>query len=437
MALAHLFSMGYYEVVRIVQLGDNTGYDRLIPGIGIEVLRMFAICKEKQSPDGTFSHWSSEYVIGKNTDPMMMEKYAAIMLMLSSSELHEELRPISPKHLKIIQDAKEKIIKYGELWKKDAKLKGMFPQIEEVDIKTQIERYIKWFEGENENKESTNGDVDKKCVITRIIDNIRHNDKKSTQKLPQNQVQDIYGKELLDSEKKKIEYGYLNMIKGNRGYLLDQLESKKSEDKTEIAEMGVYTYKMFKQHMVESRDTDYNLGLFGETRIFQSRYLYLLMNAIHNMNMNDIVVDSNHVKRHLKELLGDKGNEYMVLDFCSAPLLLLSLDKEDKENYGYNDEKVMKATYKSYSLDNGWFMNGFNETEDFSNTIVVIKKDDLPYVCGISSTGYGPTVDFEDVSDRESGIAEVRVIVNPNLEMKYSKKAKVTRLKVSTLIKAL
>ena len=104
---------------------------------------------------------------------------------------------------------------------------------------------------------------------------------------------------------------------------------------------------------------------------------------------------------------------------------------------GYNDEKVMKAIYKSYSLDNGWFMNGFNETEDFSNTIVVIKKDDLPYVCSISSTGYGPTVDFEDVSDRESGIAEVRVIVNPNLEMKYSKKAKVTRLKVSTLIKAL
>ena len=424
MALAHLFSLGYYEVVRIVQLGDNTGYDRLIPGTGIEVLKMFARCKEKQNPDGTFNLWPCEKVIGTNTDPNMLEKYAAIMLLLSSAELYEELRPISPKHLGLIKESKSEIVKYGNLWKGEMKLKGLFPQIEDEDIEVLTDGIIKWFEG-TEYKELVDKDnVEKKCLIARIIDALSNKEQKKNIKNV-----DIYSKPLLDSEKEKIEYGFRNMINGNRGYVFDNLYSVEEKGKTECYEMGAYTFTMFKQHLVEVRSEDYYFEWFGDTRIYQSRYVYMLLRAMQSMIINDESIEYGGIRRYLRGYLGDKGEDYMIIEIGGSSLLLMTLDKGDKERVGFGDMRVMKASYKSYDFNVGWYLNDIAKIADFNDTIIIIKKTDLPYVCS-SSSELGPTVDFADVSDKDAGKAEVRVTVNPNLLMKYSKETVIKRVKV-------
>lgn len=427
-AIAHLFSLGYNEVIRIVQLGDNTGYDRLIPGTGIEVLKMFARCKEKQLPDGQFNYWACEHVIGKNTDPMMLEKYAAIMLLLASNEHYDELKPISPQHLQSIKDAKNDIVKYAKLWKADAKLKGLFPQIEEVNAEELVDEYIKWFEGGDIHAVSTEGAEEKKCVIAKIIDALIQRGGKSQNK-NKRVYNDIYTKDLLESEKNKIAGGYLNMINGNRGYVLDYLYGPESEDKTESEEMGSYTYLMFKKYLVEDSDIDYNLDLFGETRVYQSRYMYMLLKAMKSMKIEEDRVRVEELKRYLKEYLGDKGGDYVVIDIGSAPHLLLSLDKEDKTRRSFNDMRVLKATYKSIDFSTNWFLRDLDELEVYENTLLIIKKTDLPYDYS-TSPDFGPTVTFEDVSDKEKGKAEVRVTVNPHLAIRYNKKAKVRRVKI-------
>ena len=112
--------------------------------------------------------------------------------------------------------------------------------------------------------------------------------------------------------------------------------------------------------------------------------------------------------------------------------MLMSMDRNDKERRGYNDMRVLKATYKTYSFTSEWYLNAIPDVEDYEGTIIIMKKADLPYVCS-SSSKIGPSVEFEDVSDKEKGKAEVRVTVDPNLMMKYNKNAEITRVKVVKL----
>lgn len=429
LALAHLFSLGYYDVIRIINLGDNKGYDRLIPGTGIEVLKLFAICKEKQNPDGSFGHLYSEHVIGKNTDSMMLEKYAAIMLLLSSNKKHEELRPISPQKLKYIKEARDSIVRFGTLWKADSGLKGMFPQIADVDIQKLTDEYIKWLEGHDETEEVAGKKEPKKCVIAKIVDGLLNKDKSLKKKQNVKKPSDIYNKPLLESEKEKLETAYWNMISGNRGYILDYLYGNDSKDKTETKEMGPYSFRMFKQQLVETQDRDYNLEVFGETRIYMSRYMYILLRAIQNMRVKDVEVQRDEVARYLRRLLDKQGEKYVIVDLTASYLFLLSLDRKETGEMGLNKNKVFNAAYKDYNFDYGWFLYDLEELEPYKDTIVIIKRTDLPYVCS-SASEFGPKVEFEDQSDKDEGIADVRVTVNPNFLIKYSKKAIITRVKV-------
>lgn len=433
MAIAHLFSLGYNEVIRIVQLGDNTGYEKLIPGTGIEVLKMFALCKENQLPDGEFNYWACEHVIGENTDPKMLEKYAAIMLLMASTDRYDELRPISPKHLQSIKEAKKDIVRFGNLWKSDVKLKGLFPQIEDVDILELMDDYIRWFEGEEFEETTADNVENKKCLIARVIDALLHKQEKTDNKRVKSD-DIIYSKDLLESEKAKIEQGYLNLIRGNRRYVLDGLYGPDGVDKTESEEMGSFTYLMFKDYLVEDKGIDYNFELFGDARVYQSRYMCMLLKAVKNMRIKDDSIHASEIKKYLKKYFGDNGDKYFVINIGTAPLLLLYLDKEDKERRGINDMRIMNATYKSYDFNMSWYMKDHDDLEEFNDTILIIKKTDLPYDYS-TSPDFGPKVIFEDLSNKEEGKAEVRVTVNPHLAIRYSKKAEVRRVKIKRMLR--
>lgn len=425
LAFAHLFSLGYNEVVRIIQLGDNTGYDRLMPGTGTEVLKLFAKCKDKQSQDGSFRYFAVENVIGKNTDPHMLEKYAAIMLLLSSTKRYDALRPISPNHLQKIIDSKNEIIKYGELWQRDAKLLNLFPQIVNTDIQGLIEGYIKWFEGkEDEHKKKEIINNEKKCLISQMVDGLLSKRDKSKKIQEITREKNIYKKELLKSEKEGLESGYINMLVGNRGYMFDYLYGPNSKEKTESAEMGAYTFLLPKQLFVERQGKNYNLDVFGDAGIFQSRYFYILMDAFQKMKTKTDAVQIGNLKRYVKDFLGNNGEHYVIIDI-GAPRLLLSLD---------NDETFSKATYKHYDYNFGWYLKDLKELESFNNTMIIIKKVDLPCLCS-NPTQNDVDVYFDDISDENQGRAEVRVTVNPNYVVKYNKNVEIRKIKVETLLR--
>lgn len=65
--------------------------------------------------------------------------------------------------------------------------------------------------------------------------------------------------------------------------------------------------------------------------------------------------------------------------------------------------------------------------EPFKKTVVIIRKEDLPYVFS-TCTDSRPSVTLVDESDKEKGEAIMRITVNPNLALKYSREAKVVRV---------
>lgn len=159
------------------------------------------------------------------------------------------------------------------------------------------------------------------------------------------------------------------------------------------------------------------------------RYMYMLLKAMKSMRIEEDKVQIEELKRYLQKYLGDRGDEYVVIDIGTAPHLLLSLDKEDKNRRGYNDMRVLKATYKSIDFNTSLYLRDLDELEVFENSLLIIKKVDLPYEYS-TSPGIGPKVIFEDVSDKEKGKAEVRVTVNPHITIKYNKTADVRKVKI-------
>ncbi len=389
-AFAFLFSEGYTDVVKMLLNNDALGGNKLLPSRGISVLKMYALCKKHQMPEGRFNYMMSDEVIGENADSEMLEKFTAMLLLIASHEVEDYMCMVKEEHLNAIVAAKDKLVKYGKMWQNDEELGNHHPQIKNLDISRMLQDYVKRLE-----------------KVSKAIG--------------------IYSAQLDEEIKEKIDAAYLNLLYGNQKYVLDDMVGENEEAKDRTISMGEYTYTSYKQLFTEKWELDYNLELFSQSRVFQSRYLYMVYYAIRNMKINEAEVLITDLGKWIEEYMHGKGEEYIVIETGSASLLLMELDHS--ESTSLNHWKFKKAAYRHYDLSTSWYMRDMEEVKSFDNTVIVMKKKELPYVqCETDS--YGPHVIYEDESNMKEAEALVRITVNPNLLARYSKDAEVVRIKV-------
>lgn len=386
-ALAHLFSLGYTEIIRIIASGDNLRHGRLLPGTGPEVLKMYAQCKEKQLDDGRFRYGLNADIVGDNPVPEMLEKFTAVLLLLAPAEGYKEQKVLSQKQLEHIKNNQKRICEYANLWKKNTSIIGDFIGNKDIEIDTLYIAYVKFFEKDS----------------------------------------DVFQKQVPEEVKDSIKTRYWTALYGNLGRITDNLVGEKLERKTESIPMGIYAFITPKASLFDLEHLDEYGMFFGESRVFTSRYLFMFYSVILDMKITENVVEVEDLVDVITDYLGGRGSDYVVIETGSSSRLLTELDNENRNNWF--DQKFKGAEYKHYDLSVGWNLADIEEIESFNETVVIIKKEDLPFVESTVTSGE-PNVSFTEESDMEKGYAYVRLTINPNLIAKYSKDAKVMRLKI-------
>jgi len=386
-ALACLLSQGHTEIVRIIESGDNLSQGGLLPHTGPEILMLFAQCKEHQISDGKFDYWFNEDIVGETSIFDMLEKLTAVMLLFTSEEGCVGKKLLSPKQLDIIKKAKEKVCYYANLWGVNTSITCDFPGIRDIKIDELYDKCVMLFE----------------------------------------ESDDVYQNQVPEEVKESIKASYWNALYGNQGRITDNLVGEHSADKTESISMGALTCLIHKYLFFDLENLNDHRRFFIESQVFRSRYLFIIYNALLQMQIKETEVDVENLVDVMSDYLGKQGSDYFVIETATSSHLLMELDKESRRNWF--DRKFKGAEYKHYDLKIGWYLSDIEEIESFDETVVIIKKKDLPFVVSTVSLEK-PDVSFVEETEKEEGYAFERLTVNPNLVAKYSKDAELIRYKV-------
>lgn len=421
-ALAHLFSAGKVEPLKAVFSGKNIGYGRLFPASGTEMLKLYARCKEHQEKDGTFAHyWFLRDAVGENTDPEMLEKLTSLLLLLASEVSNQSLNLISKSRLELIKRSENKIIGYAKVWLGSSELLNLFPQLVDMDVKKRF--YV--FVNQLEEAEHIENKMDNKTLLIKVVYGFM---KFLCEGCVVELGEDIYQKKLPDAVKDEVKTMFRNILYGNAVGVFDNLVGENNDSKVDSMMMGEINFMTYKYALMEQEDI-YNHQVFKNLlNVFKSRYLFMIYSALAHMHIKDVFISIDEFEEFFEENVGKDASEYFIIDSDSH----------------YNMEELVEggrfslgctykgASYKSCDLSFGWYLRDIPELESFKETLIIIKRKDLPAVLSISGTE-GPSVDFTEESDREKGIAAISMVVNPNYEMRFSKEAEVFRLRLKIL----
>ena len=165
----------------------------------------------------------------------------------------------------------------------------------------------------------------------------------------------------------------------------------------------------------------------NEMGVVTSAKMLKFYSALLNMKMTENEVEVENLVDYITTYLGEQGSDYVVIETGSSSRLMMELDEDVRTNW-FN-QKFKGADYKHYDLSVGWYLSDIEEIESYNETVVIIKKKDLPFVESTVTPGE-PDVSFTEESNMEKGYAYVRLTINPNLIAKYSKDAEVMRLKI-------
>lgn len=415
--LAHLFSNGYYDAVKAVLSSRNIGYGKLFPGSGTETLKLYARCKEKQNNDGTYHYILIDKVLGENTDVDMLEKVTAFLLLVYSNSSYPRLDIISDTRLKLIIGKKDNMAKYAEAWSESAELKSYFPQIPNRDFNKLFDANVKRLKMTEQGM-----NVEWEGLII-IPDNIRYRRRNIQPR------DDIFNTAIPEKTKENVRNMFYNILYGNSSYILDGLIGINNEQKTEKILWGELHLMIDKQVLMTSEMFFVSSIFNNMLNIFRSRYLYVVYSALSRMQIKDETISIDNFEQYFTGLVGEKGSDYIIIDSNSHMNLFYKMDALANGQRFSIHRTYKGADYKDYDLDVGWYLRDLEVLEPFKNTLVIVKKIDLPALVK-TSTDDVPNVEYKDESDSMNGTAKISMVINPNYESQFDKGAIVTRLRL-------
>ncbi len=423
MALAHLFSTGNIEAVKIVLRSQAMGYGKLLPASGTEVLKMYARCKEKQQEDGRFGgFWYLKEVVGENPDPEMLEKLTALLLLVASENSYKSMNLISQDRMQLIRKAEDKLVRYGDSWTKAYNVYELLPEIGDKEAKKLFDVYVKQLEeGANVEKEHKNIDIFMSWfyAFIKMLIGERYVRKE----------ENIYDKKVSENIKEEVKIMFRNILYGNKGYIEDSLTGPVTDDKTVKKPFGSLSVMVYKQALMDS-DGLYSGHVFNDMlNIFRSRYLYMVYQFLGEASISEETIPMDEFDTSFVNYVGENGKDYLLIDTDASISTFYKMDElEDGRKFSFN-RTYKGADYQHYDSLSSWYLGDVPELSAYNGTVAIIRKIDMPVLAGIEGTD-GPKVAFNDKSDEKKGIAAVSLTVNTNYEVSYSKNVKVKLLRI-------
>lgn len=410
LAVAHLFTTGHYEVAG--ELRKSAGNSStFLPTTAALILKNYANCKEKQDEKtGSFfrmtQSMSIDKVIGHKYDLEMLEKFTAMMLLLSVEPDGEEEYLLDDKKRKLIEDKKEELVKYGRLWTQHAVLLHLYPTIQGRKIEDIIERAM---------TKLTNGVIQ---------------EKPKRGKKGKEQIQTLFDLQLSEQDKEPVRELFDSVLYNNRDSITDGLNGDWYEEKNDTLSLGAYTFLTTKE-IVLNKEIWRHPSLFNDMlQVFRSRYIYIVFEAVSQMKVRNVEMNWGEFEKLFNKYVGEKGDKYVIMDTDCSVDAMVKMDPLPK-GQKWSFHRYYKGAYY-YNTGFGTLFNlrDLPLAESFNKTVLLMKFADLPVLEPVAEDNR-PEVTVLNEPHREKGWATVRITVDPRLVAKYSMNTEVIRLKIT------
>lgn len=410
LAAAHLFTTGHYEVANVLK--KSLGNDSFFPTTAAQLLKNYAKSKEKQDENtGSFFRMtmsiSIDKVIGHKYDIDMLEKFTAMMLLLSVEPEGEEEYILDEKKRKIIENKKEEIIKYGRLWSQHIELLRLYPTIQGRKIEDIIE-----------------------LAMTRLTSGEIPQEKPKKGKKRKEPIKTIFDLKLSEQDKEPVRDLFDSIIYSNMGSITDGLNGDSSEEKMDVVPLGTYTFLTNKEIILDKEIWRHPFVFNDIQQVFRSRYLYIVFEALSQMKIKNVKMKWGEFEKLFTKYVGDKGEQFVIMDTECSVNAMVKMDPLP-EGKKWSLHRYYKGAYY-YNTGFGTMFNlrDVPVAELYDKTVVIVKAADLPVIESISEDGR-PVVSVLDEPDREKGWTTVRVTVDPKLVVRYNKGVEVIRLRLT------
>lgn len=406
LAAAYLFSIGHYEVAAAMKKGIGYDRDAFYPDTPAEILKQYVRIKDKQNADSGAYHpayWSIDNVIGHKYDRDILEKFTAMMLLLAVDPDEEEEYLLNEKQRNIILSNKDELIRFGNLWKQHAELLSRYPMIGNKDVEDQIEMGLEHL-SMGEPKEEDNAKKTKRTKPNFFDLKIKTKDEEP--------IKNLFG----------------TILFSNRGSLTDGLNGDLTEDKREEIKMGAYTFLTSKQIVLTPVIWQDHNVFYDLQQVFRSRYIYMMYEAISQMKIKDVEVKWGDFEQVFLKHVGENGDGYVIIDTDCNLDAMIRMDKLPEGVMWSPHRYYKKAYHYDAGLGSSFHLRDLPLGCLFDDTVIIMRMADLPVLVPTSEIEL-PEVSIVDESSREKGWAPVRITVDPCLVARYSKTAKVVRVR--------
>ena len=417
---AYLFSEGYYKAVKFA-LPRRGGDRKLLPFYADEILRTYSKCKRGQGELREFHDWYVGIIAGKNVEPDIFERYTAFRLMTATDMRSPYHMMLGDDERKIIEENQKSLCDYALLLQQDIELTTLFPGLQKVKFERVLSDCV---------ESLLNGDVmsDEKgnrSIVRRIIDGVEW--------FCCEKRKEVSKKRIFDAEIPQLTYENLeihagNMIFGNRGMLTNGIAGVAFEDKTDVMELGTYAHTTSKWAYFEAIPFHMHL-IFGDfMEVFRARYYYLLLQAIAQMNIEEEHLTPDKFGVYLQKIVKDHGADYMLIDCNSAMTSFMKYDEhDDEENWYSRVTTYLGSNVQQLDIQTSDYLRDLKNISGFQGTLLIIKQRDIPYLDAVVA-GERCKLTHEEHTDRRKGRTNMRMTVDSNYLIRYSKSAKVIKV---------
>lgn len=378
---ACLYAQGHLEVLPSLLEANYYITGHLYDRMPHELLLRYLRCKRNLHYDGGYWYWSAKDIFGKEKiEGDILEKYTAGMILLNAMAKVEGSLHTSKQNLEDIEKYKKTLVKYMDEQKDNRVLREKYLDVENVKSKTAIDGIVKLFK--------TKG-------------------------------KDVFDENIPKEQRDLLENDMLNVFR-NTGWMPRGLKECLAKKGLETAPLQTYTVLMNKRFVCQyNGENSFHIQRHHEI-LFEQRSLYMIYSAISKMKMKRKKVRAVDFEAVMKKYTKGKFEDYVIIDTDCELDILLDIDSRDT----YREWNYKCAEYKKVFLDSREYLRDGDLPGVFKNSLLILRKEDYPSLFKTSEDTM-PQVTIADESNRETGVAAVRVTITPNMEMRYYKGTKV------------
>ena len=381
---AFAYYMGLKTLPKLV-LSEEFGLE-LLPRNRQELLLTYASCKLKMKSDGGYDHKDAEDLYGMSVDPEFIDTFAVLLFaLLGDAEAYNYFLYVPNELNDKIKAYKTLFYNIGEKFKKDLYIKSNHNKICQLNFNKAFED--SW-----------------RILISKPSKNVFED------KIPN----------LLECNIKVHLHNQFMQLKDFTSY---EMWREDYEDNTEVNELMFRRcpIRLRKNIVIQWPAEDVWQYLRGVSDIVRNRAHYLYMQILTKWNCDEIKLPPNCIADKVKELVGNRPDGFVLIDYESHVDSYLSTDYR---NFGHPKcEGIDHVLCSSIGYIKDTFLY-----KQLEGKMFLIRKEDLPVLSRTSDDVVDVTLD--DLSDYENNCMDLRVYIDSKYKIKYKKDVNITSFEV-------